>query len=103
MLPLTVVTFSAEDEDQTVACAGDQPATTFVANELVLASVTNGKDPTPLDLDAQPLSNHLGGQLGLWSVSSRGTRKLRTYPTPLDLDSAASFQSFGRSVGTSGL
>lgn len=69
MLPLTVVTFSAEDEDQTVACAGDQPATTFVANEFwYSASVTNGKDPTPLDLD-----------------------------------SAASFQSFGRSVGTSGL
>ena len=36
MLPLTVVTFSAEDEDQTVACAGDQPATTLCRKRILV-------------------------------------------------------------------
>lgn len=51
MLPLDVVTFSAEDEDRTEACTGDQPATTFVANEFwCSASATNGREPMPSDL-----------------------------------------------------
>ena len=53
MLALRVVKFSAEDEDQTVACSGDQPATTFIANEFWCSmSVTNGKQLAPSDLDS---------------------------------------------------
>ena len=68
MLALRVVTFSAEDEDQTVACAGDQPATTFIANEFwCTMSATDGKELTPPDLDgAASFQPQLGGQLKTW-------------------------------------
>ena len=52
MLSLRVVTFSAEDEDQTITCIGDQPVTTFFANEFWSSeSATNGKDLIFSDLD----------------------------------------------------
>ena len=52
MLALRIVTFSADDENQTVACTGDQPSTTFIANEFWWSiSATNGKELTPSDLD----------------------------------------------------
>ena len=64
MSSLRVVTFSAEDEDQTAACTGDRPVTTFFANDFWFsASATNGKELTPSDLDSVASFAISGGQL----------------------------------------
>ena len=61
MSPLRVVTFSADDEAQTLACSSDQPATTFVANEFWCSlSATNGKPLMPSDQDSVAVFQSFG-------------------------------------------